>query len=243
MKKILIIASVLMLAIESFAFIGFGVQGGMDLIKVDAFKKDFDILEGVTYSLERDEISNPIEFGVHGQLDLPVIPIGIELGFSMAMADYKWKAPATINGLPLEIPGYDSKDGYYSEEFTYMRASIDATLKYYLIEFPPALNTLGVYLAGGVGINFITPLVSEEVFLQEMSDISEGATSAEIDLEELTKSSTVFGGSFGAGVRIKVPVAPISFNIDYRYVITPENDYKDETNKFSTIKGSLNFYI
>jgi hypothetical protein len=45
------------------------------------------------------------------------------------------------------------------------------------------------------------------------------------------------------GARIKFPVLPIAFNVDYKWTWTGENDYGDDTNNFGMIKGSASIYF
>ena len=94
---------------------------------------------------------------------------------------------------------------------------------------------------------FVTPLVSEELFKQELlNDIdytAPPASTEELDIKELVLENTSFGGHAVVGVKIKLPVVPISLNIDYKHHFIPQNDYKDEGNVFGAIKASLNLYI
>lgn len=252
MKK-LFMALALLVTMAGSNAMGFGIGGhfGYDLIDIGELNSEFKIPVGsnqYSYSVTRDGIKNPMCAGVQLYLDLPILPIGIEAGFSGAWAKYKWSAPDKLKfgneTIAISIPGYTAADSMYSEEFSYGRATIDVTAKYYFLGLPPVVNIVNFYVGGGVGMYFITPLVSENVFIEELKkNVPTVGEPAKVDVEKLVKSNTVFGGHFVVGAQIKPPVIPLSINIDYKYNITPENDYKDETNKFSTIKASLNFYI
>jgi len=251
MKKLLFAISILMLSINSFALVGISVHGGIDMISIDEFNGEIANIKigDKEYSLGnlmREEIKNPVAFGAQLYFDLPIVPIGIETGFSASYAKYKWTASNSLTGpdgpIDLDLPGINSSNGTYSEEFTFLRMSADATLKWYFLNLPPVINVASFYIGGGAGMHFITPIVSEELFREELKN--QNVTSGlKVDAEELAKSQTVFGGHFVAGVRIKPPVIPIAINVDYKHTFTAENDYGDNTNKFGTLKAGLSLYF
>lgn len=237
---------------SGYSFVGFGVHGGVDLITIDKIEAEaFNVNIGVgeySYSLTREEISNPIVFGAQFYLDMPVLPIGFEADVTYAYAKYKWVGDdeLTGNGVPninIGLLGYETEDGEYSEEFTYSRLSVDVTAKYYFLNLPPVINTASFYIGGGAGAHFITPLVSEDFFKKEFENADTSGDNIELDVDDLVKSEVVFGGHIVAGVKIKPPAIPLAFNIDYKHTFTPENDYKDETNNFGTVKVSASFYM
>lgn len=250
MKKLIILLAML-ISTSSYALVGFGVHGGMDFTKIDEYNKSFSFSIGdqtASYQLEREVMENPIAFGAQLYVDLPILPIGVEAGYYMAIQKYRWIAPKSLTigdeSIPLDFKDIDSEGTNYNHEFVFARASVDATLKYYFLEIPPAVNLFKFYLAGGVGVHFITPMVSDKFLSDELKSIaSETSNELTLDVEKLVESETVFGGHVGIGTMIDIPVLPISFNIDYRYTMTEENKYGDETNNFSTIRGSLNFYL
>ena len=258
MKKLVITFMMLVLASTSFAFVGIGVHGGMDLFEIEEINKTFQFDDGLglggyfEYEITREAISQPINFGGQVYLDLPVFPIGFEGGFDFAGQEYKWTAGNEITheslpNIPIEIPNVDQEDGRYSETFFYVRMTADVTFKYYFLNLPPVVNIASFYVGGGMGMYFVTPLVSENLFTDElMGDIdfsNPPSETDELDLEELVLNNTSFGGHAVIGVKIKPPVVPISINIDYKHHFMPKNDYEDEGNVFGSIKASLNLYI
>lgn len=251
MKKLIIALAMLLAIANSYALVGFGGHFGYDLMDISAEESSFKIPVGsneYSYSVTRDAITNPMCAGVQVYLDMPILPIGFEAGFSGAWAKYKWSAPDKMtfgsSSINITIPGgYTPTNGSYSEEFDYVRLTGDVTAKYYFLGLPPVVKIVDFYVGGGVGIYAISPLVSEKLFVEELKNLPAGSTSGDVDVEELVKKNTTFGGHIVAGAKIKPPVIPLSINVDYKYNFTPENDYKDKTNKFSTIKASLNFYI
>ena len=252
MKKILLVI-MMVTTIKAFGIFGFGIHAGVDNTNVDALKLDafnFNIAgNSYSYSLTRDEISNPFVFGGQVYLDIPLAPIGFEADFEGSWATYKWTAPANITGegnaldIPLEFIGYDVGASGYSEEFSFGRFSTDFTGKWYVFGFPPVVKIFSFYVGGGVGFHFITPLVSEKMIIAELQKNATVPTSTEIDIEELVKSNVSMGYHCVTGARIKFPVLPIAFNIDYKWTWTEENDYGDPTNNFGMIKGSASIYF
>ncbi len=258
MKKI-IIASVFAMIWQAYAIFGVGGHIGVDNTSVDsetitAFSVN---MAGVdyTYGLSREEIKNPLALGAQLYLDIPVVPIGFELGFEGAWATYSWKgdnvltAPAGYTDFPLQFVGYDYPAEAYDEEFDFAKIGVDITAKWYIFSLPPVVKTVKFYVGGGTGFYFITPVVSPELIKSELekkyADYPGMTPGTEIafDVDEYIEKVTVMGFHFVTGAQIKFPMIPLSFNVDYKYVSTPENDYGDETNKFSVIKGSINFYL
>jgi len=254
MKKLVVIVLMLLVASSSFAFVGIGVHGGMDLFEIEKYENTFEIAPGFEYSVYRESIAQPYNFGGQVYLDLPIFPIGFEGGFDFAAQEYKWVADDHItstnplfDNIALELPGYESQDGEYSENFIYVRMTADVTFKYYFLNLPPVVNIASFYIGGGAGAYFVTPLVSEELFTRELNDAIDFENpptgSQEMDIEELVLKNTSFGGHAVIGVKIKPPVVPVSINVDYKYHFMPENDYKDAGNQFGSLKVSLNLYI
>ncbi|MDA3837792.1 MAG: hypothetical protein PF574_02300 [Candidatus Delongbacteria bacterium] len=251
MKRFLLVI-MMITTIKAFGFFGFGIHAGVDNTSVDKFSApfNFDIAgNAYEYEITRDKISNPFVFGGQVYLDVPLVPIGFEAGFEASWASYKWTAPANITSLgatpdiPLEFTGYDAGASGYSEEFTFGRFSTDFTAKWYVFGFPPVVKIFSFYVGGGAGFHFITPLVSENLIIAELEKTTNTAVPAELDIEELVKSNVSMGYHIVTGARIKFPVLPIAFNVDYKWTWTGENDYGDDTNNFGMIKGSASIYF
>lgn len=257
MKKI-IIASIFTVIYQAYALFGIGGHIGVDNTSVasesiDAFSITVSSVN-YTYGLSRDEIKNPLALGAQLYLDIPVVPIGFELGFEGAWAKYSWKGSNVLTGpvgeeIELRLPGYDYPAAGYDEEFDFAKIGVDITAKWYIFSLPPVVKTVKFYVGGGAGFYFITPVVSQKMITDELEkgniSVDPETTGSYIafDVDEYIEKVTVMGFHFVAGAQVKFPVLPLSFNVDYKYVSTPENDYGDETNKFGVIKGSINFYI
>ncbi|MCK5760130.1 MAG: hypothetical protein KAH33_02470 [Candidatus Delongbacteria bacterium] len=255
MKRFLLVI-MMITTIKAFGIFGFGIHAGVDNTSVDKLNIqafEFSVAgDTYSYSLTRDEISNPFVFGGQVYLDIPLVPIGFEADFEASWAEYKWTAPANLTGLgtatdiPLEFTGYDAGATGYSEDFSFGRFSTDFTAKWYVFGFPPVVKIFSFYVGGGAGFHFITPLVSEDLIIDELTKKynSSGFTgSSELDIEELVKSSVSMGYHIVTGARIKFPVLPVAFNVDYKYTWTEENDYGDPTNNFGMFKGSVSLYF
>ena len=251
MKRFLLVI-MMITTIKAFGIFGFGIHAGVDNTSVDKYDKSFsfDIVGNqYSYSITRDEISNPFVFGGQVYLDIPLVPIGFEADFEASWASYKWTAPAVLTDevgttdIPLEFIGYDAGASGYSEEFSFGRFSTDITAKWYIFGFPPVVKIFSFYVGAGAGFHFITPLVSEDLIIAELQKQTSIPTSTEVDIEELVKSNVSMGYHIVTGTRIKFPVLPLAFNIDYKWTWTDENDYGDPTNNFGMIKGSASIYF
>ena len=246
--KVFAVLIVLLTTNSAFGLFGIGINGGVELIdmkKLELSKTlSFTDLNGDSYSygVERDAITNPIHVGAQFQFDLPVLPIGIEADFGASWADYKWTAPKTIGDYNLDFgTGGDGEN--FSETYTFLHANADITVKYYILNFPPVVNTVSFYVGGGAGYHYITPLVSPELVKEELKDTNISASENNIDVESIVEKGSYFGGHFVVGARIKPPVIPFSFNIDYKHYFLPKNDYGDDTSSFGQIKAGMNFYL
>ncbi|HXK49752.1 MAG TPA: hypothetical protein PKW56_04740 [Clostridiales bacterium] len=246
MKKI-IIASISAMIWQAYAIFGIGGHIGVDNTSVSSQNLTLLSINGLdyNYTLAREEFKNPLCFGAQLYLDIPVVPIGFELGFEGAWATYSWKGSDTIGGYQIEIPGYTAENSEFNEEFDFAKIGVDITAKWYIFSLPPVVKTVKFYVGGGTGFYFITPIVTDKMIIAELEKRYTGTinSSPTLDIDEYIEKVTVMGFHFVTGAQIKFPVIPLSFNVDYKYVSTPENDYSDETNKFSVIKGSINFYL
>ncbi|MBU4485423.1 MAG: hypothetical protein KKD38_00715 [Candidatus Delongbacteria bacterium] len=247
MKKI-IITAVFAIVYQSYALFGIGGHVGLDDTSVPSQEINVLSINSINYdyTLTRDEIKNPLALGAQLYFDLPIIPIGFEVGFEGAWASYKWTGSDNIGGISFNLPEpYKSENGMYDEKFDFTKMCVDVTGKWYIFSLPPVVKTLKFYVGGGAGFYFITPIVTDKMIIAELEKKYTGSvdTPVTFDVDKYIEKITVFGYHFVAGIQLKLPVMPVSLNVDYKYVVTPENDYKDETNKFGVIKGSLNFYI
>jgi len=246
MKKI-IIASIFTVIYQAYALFGIGGHIGVDNTSVSSQSLTLLSINGTDYNyvLERDAFKNPLALGAQLYLDIPVVPIGFELGFEGTWASYNWRGSDNIGGFDIEIPGYDSENSEYNEEFDFAKIGVDVTAKWYIFSLPPVVKTVKFYVGGGAGFYFISPVVSDKMIAAELEKRYSGAIDAPVnlDVDEYIEKVTVMGFHFVTGAQVKFPVLPLSFNVDYKYVSTPENDYGDDTNKFGVIKGSINFYI
>jgi len=250
MKKI-IITALFAVIYQAYALFGFGAHIGYDDTNISSQKISVLSINDneYSYTMTRTEFDkNPLELGAQLYFDLPVLPVGFEFGFEGAWAKYKWTGSADIGDASFVLPhGYEAEDGMYSEEFDFSKIGVDATAKWYMLSFPPVVKTFKFYAGGGGGVYFITPIISDKMIIKELekqySSVIPAGSEIEFDVDDYIKKVTVFGYHIVGGIQMKLPAVPISFNVDYKYVMTPENDYGDPTNNFGVIKGSINFYM
>jgi len=125
----------------------------------------------------------------------------------------------------------------------YAKLGFDMTIRKYLFKFPPVVNILRIYGGGGMSINFATPVLSRSIIESALGKTLEDAFSLKnMDTElfnnqEVTKKileeilskmmTPHTGCHLDVGAMIKLPVVPIGFYVDGRFMIP--FDKMDET--------------
>jgi len=227
MKKriALVVLSFLFIAPGSaLALFGFGAHGGLDMYSVDADSASFTLEYGAEASLVREEIGQPIAFGGHFYVDLlPIIDLEIsaDVAFQKYHITYERRTPAGI------------LDDEKSEDATFGRIGVYATIRRDLFKFPPITHTVALYAGAGVGLHLITPVMSEAFLVDNIKTPED-----KLDVEEMIEKATRMGGHVLAGVRIKPPMVPIALSVEAKYTMMSEGDY-EEPNVFPTVYGKL----
>ncbi len=229
MKKqfVIVVLSLLFVAPGSaFALFGFGAHGGLDMYSVDADSVGFALDYGVEASLVREEIGQPIAFGGHFYVDaLPVIDL--ELSVDVAIQEYH---------ITFERKAFAGALGdTTSEDATFGRIGVYATVRKDLFTFPPLVHTVALYAGGGVGMHLVTPIISQAFLVEKI-----GKPEDKLDVVEMIEKATRMGGHVLLGVRIKPPMIPIALGVEAKYTMMSEGDY-EEPSVFPTVYGKLSF--
>lgn len=235
MKTIQFLSIVLILlltSISTHAIIGFGVYGGVELSESSADTNSITIDTNALapkMNVTTTEISNPGTFGVNVYVEIPVLPIDIDLsgGFSWSKYNATYGVAAFEGAEPINIEVPDVPSGTYN---------FLASVKYHFIS-PPVVKP---YLAGGIGSQFVLPIATNEDLYTGpagealLKTIGELATSDDPDyakvaedLYNATKDMDIESRmiyNIGIGSMFKLPLIPLAFNIDYRYNFTGTND-------------------
>ncbi len=144
-----------------------------------------------------------------------------------------------MDEIPLTLETFDLS--YFGLNRTpYAKFHLDATIRKNLIAKPDKAKYFRLYLGGGPSLHFATPVLSKSMAEDLLKDIVEEAAGnperlVEImndqkNLKPLVKelikgmSEPKFGMHIVAGLQLKIPVMPIGFYGDCKYMI-PFGDY------------------
>jgi hypothetical protein len=126
--------------------------------------------------------------------------------------------------------------GYWGLSHTpYAKLNLDATVRKYLLKFPPIIDLFKFYGGAGVTVNFATPMLSSHLVQDAISESSKGS------LGFTTIGANLFGNNgvqkqiinkiisgltepsyaahIDAGVSFKIPIMPIGLYIDGKFMI------------------------
>ena len=234
-KFISIVGALLLTCYSANALVGFGVYGGLEMSTSTSDTTLINAIDTLPIPVIATEIENPLSFGGHIYVEIPIIPITVDLsgGFTGATYDAKY----LVAGEEIIVP-----------DMAYGTSNFLATLKYRFID-PPFVKP---YIAAGIGSQFAMPIVTdaqlyegkagEELLSLLLSDDPDTKdivkTVADIVSDLDYESRMIY--NVGVGTKVKMPLIPIALHLDYRFNFTGENDklsYMPET--FHTINGSL----
>jgi hypothetical protein len=139
----------------------------------------------------------------------------------------------------------------------YAKLHFDATLRKYILQVPPLLKTLKIYGGAGVSVDFATPMLSSQLIVDAIGSTldttlnlaqmgptlfdNQAVTKKIID-QIINKMMTPhFGCHLDLGTMIKIPMIPIGFYVDGKFVIR-----FDKMDKYVDIGGTgllLNFGV
>ena len=224
---VIVVLSLLFVAPGSaFALFGFGAHGGLDMVSVDADSESFTLDYGVEASLVREEIGQPIAFGGHFYVDaLPVIDLelSVDVAIQQYHITYERKTPEGI------------LDDQKSEDATFGRIGLYATIRRDLFTFPPIAHTVALYAGWGVGMHLVAPIMCEAFLVDNIKSPED-----QLDVDDIIEKATRMGGHALVGVRIKPPMIPIALGVEAKYTMMSEGDY-EEPNVFPTVYGKVSF--
>ncbi len=220
MKKYLILLTVMLtfFAKSESSLITIGAHGGMDMVTIESYEKSFELESQEMVTFKRDEISNPMLIG--GKVSLDLLPvIDLEVGADFAWKEYHWRYVTPI----------------YSDngDVSFARINVNFTVKRTFLSFPPAVKVFSVYGGLGGDLQFITPVLCEDLILEKLK-----TAEAVMDTEELIKRGTKSGFHILAGIKIKPPVMPVGVDVNVKYILSSKGDY-EEPESFSSVYGGL----
>jgi hypothetical protein len=161
--------------------------------------------------------------------------------------------------------GYDStaltlenfgKSYFGVKKTPYAKFHVDATVRKYLLQVPPIVKIVKVYGGGGLNVDFATPMLSGRLIQDALGDqldktmsytelnalFQDPAVMKKVVNEILAKMMTPhFGMHLALGTMVKIPMVPLGFYVDGKYIILFE-----KLDKYVDIGGNgllLNFGV
>jgi hypothetical protein len=236
MKKFLVVLTLAMLPSSAFAIIGFGIQGGQDFAKLDAYSyTEGEGLTAVTVNSFEME-TNPAGIGTYAFVDLFGFALEGEADFAFGKYQFEF-----VNALSTLGP----------IDFGWFRASYAVTLKKNIMDFSiPFLAKTALNAGVGFGSHVSTPRANvgmvKEIFglddlsaIDVMAPIGDTGEDLEENLVTYLKDNAIetSGLHLQAGLRFKVLMLDTHLNLRYNLA---ENVYDGSTG-FAQIMFKMGF--
>ena len=207
MKKFLVVLTLAMLPSSAFAIIGFGIQAGQDMAKLDAYSyTEGEGLTAVTINSFEME-TNPVGGGVYAFVDLFGFALEGEADFSFGAYQFEFENMLSTLG-PVD--------------FGWARASYAVTMKKNIMDLSiPFLAKTALNAGAGFGTHFSTPRASVDMVKELLGDdltnvdaVGEDLKGKLIDYFKKNKIEAS-GLHVQAGLRFKVLVLDTHLNLRY----------------------------
>ena len=256
-KSLLAAAAILAAQAPVHALVGIGVSGGLNTTSISA--KD-DKLTGAdlpsyfsqasgtpSLTLHREKVDNLTQVGVKAWLELPLLPIEFEVGTNLAWGNYAsslvYNDGTKNTTIPVDVPsplvGFGDKSG----STPYASLLTDLTIRYPLIELPPVLNTLKIYVGAGVTHVMATRVIDRKDLQSTFGSgkFSNNPDEATNMVKDNLLQST-FGGHLSVGAQVKIPVIPIALYVDGKWYMN--SAISDAASKYPfTVTAGLGFAL
>jgi len=129
-------------------------------------------------------------------------------------------------------------------ETPYAKLHFDATIRKYLLQLPPVIKILKIYGGAGMSVDFATPMLSSKLIDDALRSYSSVPLSSDIfssqDLQKKIIDQIInnmmtphYGCHIALGSMIKLPMIPLGFYIDAKYIIR-----FDKMDKYVDIGGN-----
>ncbi|MEN9307133.1 MAG: hypothetical protein RL173_1065 [Fibrobacterota bacterium] len=266
MRKFLLAAAAT-LAIQTpvHALIGIGVSGGLNNTSIDAKTESvtgadlpsyFGTANAPRLDLQREKMSGMYQLGVKAWLELPLLPIEFEAASNLAWGNYRSSLTYSdgINGtkqIPVDVPSPLVGFGEDKGSTPYVNLLTDLTIRYPLIEIPPVLHTLKLYVGAGVTHVLATRVIDKKDIQETFESVASGVKfdpSNQAGLESASKvvedelMQSTIGGHVSVGAQLKVPVLPFAFFVDGKWYFNTATS--DAATKYPlVVSGGVGFAL
>jgi hypothetical protein len=231
-RKILVALSGLALAAPSHALVGIAVSGGLNSTSISGADQNIGggnvpkEFAGDSLVATRTKVSNLTQVGVKAWLELPVLPIEIEVADNIAWGSYQSSltlySPSGVTKIPVDIPSPFLGLGSKSGSTPYLSNFTDITLRYPILQLPPLspIQPLKIWIGGGL-TNIASTRIIDQSDLQTIygsGTYNGNPNDARSTLEKNLWTNTI-GGHLAVGAQLKIPVIPIALFIDGKWYI------------------------
>lgn len=134
--------------------------------------------------------------------------------------------------IPITLENYGAGFGGLRKT-PYMKLHFDLTIRKYIFQVPPVVKILKLYGGGGLSLSFATPVLSKSLIEDAIGESIEGAGElsdlALFSDEEMIESIVTeilgrlmtphMGMHLDLGVMVKIPVIPLGFYVDGKFMI------------------------
>ena len=229
MKKFLVVLTLAMLPSSAFAIIGFGIQAGQDMAKLDALSHtEGEGLTAVTVNSFEME-ANPVNFGGYAFVDL--FGFALEAEGDIAAGAYQFEFENVLSTLgPID--------------FGWARVSYAVTMKKNIMDLSiPFLAKAALNAGAGFGAHVSTPRASVDMVKELLGDDLTNVDALNEGLEDKLGDYLVdnmieaSGLHVQAGLRFKVLVLDTHLNLRYNIA---ENVY-DGSAGFAQVMFKMGF--
>lgn len=236
MKRFLL-ATLATLAAQSpvHALVGIGVSGGINTTSIDAAHQTISGADVPKYfggstpslTLHREKMSSTIQVGVKAWLEIPLLPIEFQVSSNVLWGNYKahmtYSDGTSTTDIPVDVASPIAGFGEEKGATPYVGLVTDATIRYPLLKFPPALNTLKLYVGAGVTHAMASRVIDKDDVKETFKSASGSFDPAKPEnakgvIEDELFQST-FGGHLVAGLQVKIPVLPFAIFVDGKWYL------------------------
>lgn len=229
MKKFLVVISLALLPSSAFAILGFGIQVGQDLAKLESYSyTDGEGLAAVTVNSYEME-SNPRSLGAYAFVDLFGYALEAEADFAAGLYEFEFGNEIATLG-PIE--------------FGWARVSYAFTAKKNIMDISvPFLAKAALNAGAGYGGHAATPRANVDMVKVLLGDDLTNVNAIDSDLEKklgdylIDEAITSDGFHLQAGIRFKVLMLDTHLNLRYNMA---KNIY-DGSNGFAQLMFKTGF--
>ena len=137
--------------------------------------------------------------------------------------------------MPINFKTLDPSASFWGMDKTpYAKLHIDATVRKYILQIPPIVKMLKIYGGAGLSVDFATPMLSAKLIedalgptlntqmnYSELNSVMSDQTIMRKVLDEIINKMMTphFGCNLDLGAMVKIPVVPLGFYLDAKYII------------------------